>query len=659
MKISKNILIILGVILFAIVFERGLSLTSLWERLELKTYDIRSKLAIDHGLFGANFKHADKRIVIVAIDDYSKEKLIENPELEVDSYPWTRDVWSEVVKFIEKGDPKAVLFDIVFDNLNKNPWNDKIFAQTLRKYDNIVLATNLSFPKSKFRKQPEKGLINKYSPTSTPLDVKVSGRRLDNAITYYSNSPVHKLYTGYNVMGVNNKTTDLDSTVRNYRPIYKLVKNDETYYMPSLAFAGFMKYAGEEGKITLIKNKLVYKNRAIAINKKGQTAINWHGRGNNYIQIPIAKVILSEENDRYLSPDFFKDKIVIIGRTDIKQPTAVNKFYSTPEINATALDNFINDGDLTNPMSRKFIHKMPFAQILILVVLSCALIAIIDIFVKNLLVGILSNLAFILLYIAACALVFAYPTIRLWVPIIIPVYYFIVTSIIIYSFRFQKILIKKASLANAFNKVVSPETLKNILEKQDLSILNSKRKNIAVLSCDIKNFSTFTEKNNPDQITNDFNEVLNLIVNTILESHGTINKIVDGKLTAYWGGIEEIKDAPYIAVETALEIKKRTSELKITNAKENKIIFDIQIGINSGKAVLGLFGSEKLTSYCALGEAVSDSWKVNNNCSELNRDILISKTTYEKTKDKILVLEAGKIEGEEVYEPVGLVENKN
>jgi len=47
--------------------------------------------------------------------------------------------------------------------------------------------------------------------------------------------------------------------------------------MPSLAFAGFLKYMGEGDNITIKNNKIFYKDRIIPIDNKGQTLISWHG----------------------------------------------------------------------------------------------------------------------------------------------------------------------------------------------------------------------------------------------------------------------------------------------------------------------------------------------------------------------------------------------
>lgn len=663
---KKHFLLILGIILFVVFVELIFSSTALFDRLELLTYDMRAKIATDHGPFNKRFKHADKKIVIVAIDDYSRKEIAKNPQLDLGSFPWRRDIWSDVVEFIEKGEPKAILFDLIFNDLNENSWNDRRFAYTLRHYKNVVLATSLNDPKDLVDKLSKGSEVENsdYLPTSKPLDVKIYNKKIDNAITYYSHAPVHDLYTESNTIGVVNKVQGSDSVIRKSQPIFKLIKNGETYYLPSLAFAGFLKYMGEDGSI-VVKNKIVrYKGMRIPIDEKGQTNISWHGTGHDYTYIPISKVLLSTNNNEYINPDYFKDKIVIIGRTEAGtdiHSSAVNPSYAGPEANATAIDNFINDSDMHNHRARKFVSKMRGGTVFCLTILSCLFVAFIGIISKNALICFLNNLGFILVYVLFCIWAFVNPNVRLWIPMVVPLYYLIMTSAIIFAFRFQKELAKKASVMNMFGKFVSPKVLSTILKDQDNLVLTSTRKRITMMFCDVKDFTTLSEKCNPEQLLENMNELFNKLVDVIFENNGTVDKFIGDCIMAYWGDPIASEDDAYMAVKTALEIKKVVNELKIENAKEDKIILDVKIGINTGEALLGLSGSDKLMSYTAMGDAVNVASRLESNCSKLNRDILISKSTYEDAKSKIVVLDAGKIgvkgreEQIEVYEPIGLV----
>lgn len=661
---KKKVLIVLGIIIFAFIIEQFFSATALFEKLELITYDLRAKFSTDKGPFNSQFKHADKKIVLVAIDDYSKNKIANNPQLGIGSWPWQRDVWGGVVKFIEQGEPKAILFDIIFNGLNDNPLNDRKSAQIFKKYDNIVLATTLNDPE-RLVNNPSAVFNSDYIPTSTPLDVSIKNKKIDDSITYYSHSAIHNIYTKNNTMGVVNKVVDLDSVARKNQPIFKLIKNDETFYMPSLAFAGFLKYMGEGGKIIVKGNKIIYKGMIIPINSKGEVNISWHGTGHDYDYIPIADVLLSEENEKYIESDFFKDKIVIIGRTEAGSDihlSSVNPSYAGPEINATALDNFINDSDPHNKKARKFVTRFPKWIEYLLIIFACASVALIGFKSKNAVFGLVNGFTTIFLYLLFCIWIFAYPGLRIWIPIVVPLYYLFMTAVIVFTIKLQDELSKKAVIMNMFGKFVSPKVLTTLMKNQDEMLLKSSRKQITVLFCDVKNFTSLSEKCNPEKLMDNLNELFNEIVNIIFENNGTVDKFIGDCVMAYWGDPIASEDDSYMAVKTALEIKKKVNELKIKNAQENKIILDVKMGINTGEALLGLAGSEKIMSYTAIGDAVNVASRLESACSKQGRDILISKTTYEEVKDKIIVLEAGKVELKgkdqqaQIYEPIGLNE---
>lgn len=676
---KKSWLIIL-IVFVCIVFERAIALnTTFDDRLELLSYDLRAKIATDSGPFANKFKHADKKIVVVAVDDFSRKELSRNPELGLGSWPYPRDKWAGVVDFIEKGEPKAILFDIIFTELNENSWNDRRFAQELRRYDNIALGTALNNPNSLLIKSYPKEQIeaakkiifetnSTYLPTSQPLDVQIDDKALDNAITYYSTSPIHDLYTQYTTIGVVNKVMDPDSVIRRSQPIFKLVEGDQTYYMPSLAFAGFLKYMGEGDKITIKNNKIYYKSRVIPIDKNGYTNIAWHGLGHDYDYIPFSRLMLSEDNEKYVKPDFFKDKIVIIGHTETGtdiHPSSVNPSYAGPESNATALDNYLNDSYTKGARVRKFVSHLPTPIAFILTAFACLIIVALGLFSKNALVGFINSFATIVLYLLFSIWIFSNPSTRIWIPVVVPLYYLFLTSGIVFAYKFQKELAKKASIMNMFGKFVSPKVLTTLLKNQDNLELKNTKKRITMLFCDVKDFTTLSEKCNPEQLMDNLNELFNEIVDVVFENNGTVDKFIGDCIMAYWGDPIASDDDAYMAVKTALEIKKKVNELKIVNAREDKIIFDVKIGINTGEALLGLAGSEKIMSYTVMGDTVNTAARLESACSKLGRDILISDYTYQDVKDKIVALDAGciKLKGKdkevEVYEPIGFVEDQN
>lgn len=659
----KKVLSLFGIVLLVVLVQ--FLFRPLFSQLELVSYDFRAKLADDSGPFSKQFKHHDKNIVIVSIDDYSRNELSKHPLVNPGAWPWRRDVWGNVVNFIEKGEPKAIMFDIIFADVNNSYYFDRMFSQTLRKYDNIVMATSLNSPQALVEKFGKKSIENnEFIPTGKPLDVEIYDKDLDNRITYHSHSPIYDIYTKYNTMAVVNKVVRGDSIIRSSQPIFKLQNDDNVYYLPSLAFAGFIKYMGEGDKVIIKNHKITYKNREIPIDEDGTAFISWHGRGHDYTYIPISKILVNKGRENDLKPEFFKDKLVIIGRTEAGtdiHASAVNSSYAGPEANATAMDNFINDTDTSNKLARKFISTLPKKYEVFIVLGICFLIGLFAIISKNALMAFIDSFLIIIFYVLVAFYAYIAPSIRIWLPIAVPLYYMLLTSAIAYSFRIQSESTKKAEIMNMFGKFVSPNVLSQLMKNPENLVLKSTKKHITTMFCDVKDFTTLSEKSDPEKLLSGLNELFDEIVGIIFKNNGTVDKFIGDCVMAYWGDPIASEDDEFMAVKTALEIKKRVDEMKIENIKEGKLILDVKLGVNTGDALLGLSGSDKIMSYTAMGDAVNIASRLESSCSKLGRDILISKSTYDRIKDKIVVLNVGNIDVKgkdekiEVFEPIGFV----
>lgn len=646
---KKNVLVILGIVIFTILLGNWLSNTYFFKHLELLSYDLRSRY---------NAKIADKDIVILAIDNESLQELTSQPK------GWEKDVWKRVVQFVEKGQPKALMFNMVFEKLEDPPFYRRSFAETIKPYPDIVLGTYVDKPLGIENNFSKKLDINENDniPTYSPLDVTIDDKKLDKAITYTESAPIDNFYIKYNTVGVLNSVLDDDSVVRKNQPIFKVVKDGKTYYMPSLAFAGFLKYMGEGGKIIIKNHKIFYKNRVIPIDENGVVNISWHSMGRSYAYIPISKILLNKGKKNEIKPEFFKNKLVIIGKTftgkEVDLSSLIDSSYTMPEANAVALDNFINDSNPQNKSARKFIHEIPKPIQYAIIAITCLIVALLGLLPKSAFLGFLNGFMLIILYVTFSFWMFINPASRIWLPLVEPLYYLTVTAGVVFAFRFYNEMTKKASIMNVFGKFVSPKVLATVMKDPSQFVLKNSKKHLTILFCDVKGFTSLSEKYDAEKLVTNLNELFKEIVNIIFENEGTVDKFIGDCVMAYWGDMTSSEENEFLAVKTALEIKQKVDELKIKNAAEDKIVFDVKIGINTGEAILGLAGTDKIMSYTAMGDAVNVAARLETACSQYEKNILISKATYERVKDKIEALSIGKIsikgkdEQIEVYEPI-------
>lgn len=365
-----------------------------------------------------------------------------------------------------------------------------------------------------------------------------------------------------------------------------------------------------------------------------------------------------------IKPEFFKNKLVIIGKTytgkDIDLSSLIDSSYTMPEANAVALDNFINDSNPQNISARKFIHEIPKPIQYAIIAITCLIVALLGLLPKSAFLGFLNGFMLIILYVTFSFWMFINPASRIWLPLVEPLYYLTVTSGLVFAFRFYNEMTKKASIMNVFGKFVSPKVLATVMKDPSQFVLKNSKKHLTILFCDVKGFTSLSEKYDAEKLVTNLNELFKEIVNIIFENEGTVDKFIGDCVMAYWGDMTSTENNEFLAVKTALEIKQKVEELKIKNANDGKIIFDVKIGINTGEAILGLAGTDKIMSYTAMGDAVNVAARLETACSQYEKDILISKTTYERIKDKIEAQNIGKIsikgkdEQVEVYEPTKL-----
>ena len=111
----------------------------------------------------------------------------------------------------------------------------------------------------------------------------------------------------------------------------------------------------------------------------------------------------------------------------------------------------------------------------------------------------------------------------------------------------------------------------------------------------------------------------------ILKSGGTIDKYMGDCIMAFWYAPLDCPNHQEKAILAAKTMRERMRKLDLG--------FNIGIGINTGKAVVGNMGSEQRFDYSVLGDAVNLASRLEGQSKELNTTIIIGEDTYEAVED--------------------------
>jgi PAS domain S-box-containing protein len=204
-----------------------------------------------------------------------------------------------------------------------------------------------------------------------------------------------------------------------------------------------------------------------------------------------------------------------------------------------------------------------------------------------------------------------------------------------------------------FERMVSPAVI-NQLNPNQLQ-LGGKRSQITVLFADIRGFTSFSEKLNPEQLVSILNQYLAAAAEAVLAQEGTIDKFLGDAVMAWFNAPIHQQDHALRAVSAALSIRSAVENLQRNLPPEFCLSFGV--GIHFGEAVLGLVGTEKRLEYTAIGDCVNTAKRIQENSSA--GQILISGDAFALVADSILaqpvspVHAKGKSQPIEVFEVLG------
>jgi adenylate cyclase len=189
-------------------------------------------------------------------------------------------------------------------------------------------------------------------------------------------------------------------------------------------------------------------------------------------------------------------------------------------------------------------------------------------------------------------------------------------------------------------------------------MLTGERREATMLFCDIRGFTSMSERLTPEQVVSLLNEFYTLMIETIRKHDGTLDNFMGDAVMAVFGAPIAHPDHAARAVMTALDIRQAVSELAARRRGAGLDAFEVGIGVSLGEVVAGTVGTEERMKYTVIGDSVNVAARLQDRAKA--GSILLSRRTYETVSDLIDAKSLGamKVKGKEeeieVYEVRGL-----
>jgi adenylate cyclase len=250
----------------------------------------------------------------------------------------------------------------------------------------------------------------------------------------------------------------------------------------------------------------------------------------------------------------------------------------------------------------------------------------------------------------------------LWTPVVYPALALLGTFVTITIYRILTEERQRQYTRRAFQQYVSPEVVERIMQNPQALQFGGELRNLTVLFSDIRDFTTFTEKNDPQLVVQMLREYLTEMTRIVIEEGGTLDKYIGDAVMAEFGAPIAYPDHALRGCRAALRMAAEVDRLTTKWVAEGREPFRIGLGVNTGNMVVGNLGSEQLFDYTVIGDEVNLGARLEslNKDYQTTKHIIISDGTVEAAGDTIEVRELGevKVKGKTrpvvVYELLGL-----
>lgn len=579
-----------------------------FRHLEWKTWDVRLQAF-------SSPSRADPDIVLFLVDQYSLDVYEKQQSL---PWPWPREMYAAVIRFLQAGGAKACFFDIFMTEGSRyGVEDDRRLAEAMREAGNVFLPIFLS----EEEKESDVASVRLLSRFALSTETAPYGPGFSfKSVTV----PLESLFFSAKGIGNVRVLPDEDGVYRRMPLIFSY----QNLLLPSVALS--VVHFVEGGQ----------KIQNIPLDESGQMIIRYHGPAGTYRTYSIAAIInswalMEEGKAPQIFPREFAGKIVLIGLSapglyDLKT-SPLSAVIPGVEIHAAVMDNLLHRDFVRRPSRHWLLGFAVFVALLTGIGIS---------FLRQIWKIILFSFFCMALPVAAAGLAFISGC---WLELILPeisvLSALIGASLLNYSVEGKQ----RRFIKNVFRHYLSPDVIERIIANPSLLRLGGEQRTITSFFSDVAGFTTISEKLLPEELVGLLNEYLSEMTDIILTQGGTLDKYEGDAIVAFWNAPLDQPDHALFACRAALACQERLAELKADFHRRFGIELAVRIGLNSGTAVVGNMGSSRRFDYTAMGDAVNLAARLESACKQYKVPILAGEATYQGVKSKIIFREVDRL----------------
>jgi class 3 adenylate cyclase/CheY-like chemotaxis protein len=195
--------------------------------------------------------------------------------------------------------------------------------------------------------------------------------------------------------------------------------------------------------------------------------------------------------------------------------------------------------------------------------------------------------------------------------------------------------------ASRLRRFLAPQMAELILDSGDESFLESHRREIVVVFCDLRQFTAFAESSEPEELMAVLREYHAALGDLVFRFEGTLERFTGDGLMVVFNDPLPCEDAGLRAIRMAVAMRTRVRDLAESWSRHGHDL-GFGIGVAQGYATLGRIGFEGRDEYTALGTVVNLAARL---CAAAKPwQILVSQRVLTGIEDLVVHSSTGELE---------------
>ncbi|MDR1444731.1 MAG: hypothetical protein LBI94_07625 [Treponema sp.] len=209
-------------------------------------------------------------------------------------------------------------------------------------------------------------------------------------------------------------------------------------------------------------------------------------------------------------------------------------------------------------------------------------------------------------------------------------------------------------LHDTFGRYLPDKIIKQLLESPGGPSLWGEKRFISIMTSDIRGFTSLAEEYESEKVVMMLNHYFSVMVEIIHTFSGTIIEYLGDSILCIFGAPLEDEDHADNAVACALKMQAAMKEVNAWGRGNHFPEIEMGIAVNTGDAIVGNIGSDRVMKYNVIGSNVNLSSRIESYTT--GGQVMLSEYTYNALHSPVRVVQKTHVTPKGVSKPLLIIQ---